>query len=530
VDNDKILFGVNGHIYQRSYKPQDNNWFKVNGLDIIDKTIIKNLKKPDILDLIIQFKKLGNITLGIFTDFDNQGELIGSDIMEICQENLQVLQVKRYCISAILKYNVLKAYKNPKELNHNLIKATQARHTLDLIWGAALTRFFSLTLSKKFVRVISIGRVQTPVLFILYKRYKQITEFKPEKYYIGYFTIKFKNVCLQFKTNHISKPIELDKDFKPEFKILESQKIINTPKPMNVTDLLSLSKSISRNVKEIMDLAQRLYLDGYITYPRTDSQNISKEFNIRNLLSNLSNIYPNQISKILKDNPNFKYRSGKSDSAHAAIFPVNSMDFLDPKIPDKIKQQYKLISKRFISCFQNPSKYLTKTIKFTYQDLEFSITLKTNVDLGWYPITQDIIPEDLSNFQILSCKFQELYTKPPKMYSENEMIKLMENSGLGTKSTRHNYFKILKLRKFIDYKLFITPHGYNLCRILEKYLKYFTNKDLTKSMEIDLQGIQNKKFESEEILCKYKSVLKKTLQDLYKNQDKILKLYELNKT
>jgi DNA topoisomerase IA len=74
---------------------------------------------------------------------------------------------------------------------------------------------------------------------------------------------------------------------------------------MNVTDLLSLSKSISRNVKEIMDLAQRLYLDGYITYPRTDSQNISKEFNIRNLLSNLSNIYPNQISKILKDNPNF---------------------------------------------------------------------------------------------------------------------------------------------------------------------------------------------------------------------------------
>jgi hypothetical protein len=45
VDNDKILFGVNGHIYQRSYKPQDNNWFKVNGLDIIDKTIIKNLKE-----------------------------------------------------------------------------------------------------------------------------------------------------------------------------------------------------------------------------------------------------------------------------------------------------------------------------------------------------------------------------------------------------------------------------------------------------------------------------------------------------
>jgi DNA topoisomerase-1 len=52
----------------------------------------------------------------------------------------------------------LRLIKNPKELNHNLIKATQARHTLDLIWGAALTRFFSLTLSKKFVRVISIGR------------------------------------------------------------------------------------------------------------------------------------------------------------------------------------------------------------------------------------------------------------------------------------------------------------------------------------------------------------------------------------
>ena len=103
----------------------------------------------------------------------------------------------------------------------------------------------------------------------------------------------------------------------------------------------------------------------------------------------------------------------------------------------------------------------------------------------------------------------------------------MEKFGLGTKSTRHTYFNLLKLRKYIDDNLRVLQQGQRICEICQSYISTILSKEFTKKMEEDLQLIQNGSESSDTILIKYKSLLKELVLNLKKNQQKIRKDYGL---
>ena len=161
---------------------------------------------------------------------------------------------------------------------------------------------------------------------------------------------------------------------------------------MNTTDLLSLCKI--KDVKKIMQICQKLYLDGYITYPRTDSQYISKQFKLYNTLKNLkSEITNERIEKILEKNPKLQHRKGKIDSAHVAIIPLSILE--EDKTDKEIYSVYSLILDRFLNCFQEKTIYKQIKIEFEENKIKYSTNLKEEIQKGWFKQDYDNIPSEL---------------------------------------------------------------------------------------------------------------------------------------
>ena len=120
---------------------------------------------------------------------------------------------------------------------------------------------------------------------------------------------------------------------------------------------------------------------------------------------------------------------------------------------------------------------------------------------------------------------KESKTKPPHMYSQNEIIKIMQNRKLGTKSTRHGYFEILEKRGFIDNRLNVKKTGICLTKILEKYMDSFLSEKFTTEMQKELQQVQKNPLLLSDIYNKYKTILKEKVKILKSKKDEISNTY-----
>ncbi len=479
----------------------------------------------------------------VATDNDTEGSLIGFNVLKFI---FNQKDAKRMIFSTLTKEELIESYgKANPHLDFPQIESGEARHELDWIWGMNSSRALTLAIknAKAGFKILSSGRVQSPTLALLAEREKEIEKFKPKPYWQIFALINAKNKDLLtlhkkgkfWDEKEAEQTLEKCKNKDAIVSKVQTQKhYTSQPTPFNITTLQTESyKLFGFTPKQTLDIAESLYLQANISYPRTSSERLDPRINYKSILTAISKIEP-LANKILSKKVLKPKEGKKTDPAHIAIYPT-------AKIPQKLNayQQkiYSLIVKRFLSVFADPALRETMEVNFDINKEIFFIKGSRTLQPGWiefyepYAKFQEITLPDLKENEIYKVKKLELKkdeTKPPKRYSAGSVISEMEKHGLGTRATRSQILQTLYDRGYIkDKSVVVTELGKKLIEVLKKYVPQLTSDKLTRYFEQQMDLIQQKKKQKEQILDEAKKVLTKILGDFKKKEIEIGK--ELSK-
>jgi len=461
---------------------------------------------------------IGASEIVVATDFDVEGEVIGYNVVRFIANQKDA---KRMKFSALTPTAIQEAYDNAHPtIEWGQAIAGETRHFLDWLYGINLSRalMHAMKTTGKF-KIMSIGRVQGPTLHLIVDREKQIKAFKPEPYWQIFITINDGKNKLELKHNKdITKKQELDKFKKLNKKqcpvsTKKTKQTIIPPAPFDLTTLQTESyKFHGITPSNTLQTAQKLYLAGLISYPRTSSQKIPEEMKPNEILKKLSKHNFLLTKHKTRDKP---IEGKKTDPAHPAIIPTGTYKKLEG-YEEKI---YNLILKRFISCYCADAQLNNKRVEAVVDKLKFATKGTEIIEKGWmnvYPakIEEKEIQDMEGEATIEKVKTEEKQTKPPNRYSPASILRELEKRNLGTKATRANILETLYNRNYIKEKsIQATELGMRLIASLEKHSPIIINEKLTREIEKDMDIIRNSK---KDLIKKQQATIRLAEQSLTK--------------
>ena len=370
------------------------------------------------------------------------------------------IEVLRAFFSSMTEEEINEAFSNLSKLDFSLADSADARREIDLIWGAVLTRFLSLSSGRFGKDFLSAGRVQSPVLALIVDREKERMKFKREKYFEVEALLEKDKV--NFKALHEKgrlsdkKEAERIASLKAKEAVVKSvKKTIKTlpkPVPFNTTDFLRAATAIGFSASVAMNTAETLYQKGLTSYPRTDNQVYPQSLNLKNILIKLSNgSFKEKISELLKQKT-LMPSAGKKTKDHPPIYPV---DIPKVALTEQEKRIYDLIVSRFLATLANDAKAESVNVVLLIESEKFIARGLTYIDLGWkkyYPYSkteESVLPslKDGDKANVKKIDLLEKETKPPARFSQGSLIQLMAKNNLGTKATRHEIISKLFFKK-----------------------------------------------------------------------------------
>jgi DNA topoisomerase-1 len=328
------IIGLKGHIINLDYPSGFNQWTKIPPSQLIEVEPCKKVSEKGIASAL---KTLVEDTpyLIVATDFDREGELIGVEVVNLLKSyNPDIIQIKRARYSAITPYEINTAFDNLTEVDYNLSNAGEARQVIDLVWGAVLTRFISLTSRRLGRDFLSIGRVQSPTLAILVEREKEIKIFNPKPYWTIVAQLK-KDRTIDATHEHgvfreeqpaqeIYQKIKESKDaFVKEVKKVSTNE--TPPAPFNTTTYIQAASYLGFTAVKAMSIAEELYMQGLTSYPRTDNTVYPPSLNINNILQKLSTAhFAKEVQEIRTNGRDYPTRGKQQTTDHPPIHPVDA--------------------------------------------------------------------------------------------------------------------------------------------------------------------------------------------------------------
>jgi len=539
-DNEKwAVIGLKGHIVNLDYPPELNKWTKTNLQQLIWAEPYKKTSEKDVVNTLKIFSTKTNHII-IATDYDREGELIGVEALNIIKKhNPSIKYVKRAKFSAITKGEVLKAFNKPVEVDYNLARAAEARQIIDLVWGATLTRFISVASGQLGKDFLSIGRVQSPTLALIVNREKEIKNFVPKPYWQIVATLKD---SITFNAIHEKNIFWNEDEAKKIYsKIRDSKKAkvreinkeiikVPPPTPFNTTTFLqAASTHLKLSASKAMEIAERLYMNGWISYPRTDNTVYPKTMNIQGILKILERSpFSNEASEVLRNGRAVPMRGKKFATDHPPIHPVGI-----PSINKLSKEEwrvYELICRRFLATLARDAIIEKVDVKFDIKNEIFLAKGYNIIERNWLRIylyqdkKYNPLPrlEKDEEIEVVKITNYKKKTQPPKRYTHGTLIAEMERLGLGTKSTRHEIIKKLYARKYVvGTNLIPTATAFAVVEAIEKY--DIAKPDMTAKLEKDMDAIAEGKKTLEETVKESRKMLQEVLTDLEKDKAEIAK-------
>ena len=456
----------------------------------------------------------------IACDYDIEGELIGFNALRfLCNAK----DAKRMKFSTLTKHDLIESYENiMPHLDFGQAYAGETRHILDWFYGINLSRALMQAIKKagKF-KILSIGRVQGPALALIVKKEKEIQTFKPEPYWQIFLTIKNKHELEVKYPKNITdkKETENFKKLKGKTGEAKTEKEKKSIRPFPSFDLTSLQiesyKLFGLTPAQTLAIAQKLYLAGVISYPRTSSQKLPFTIGYKRILNKLTKEFPKLIKYVKRAGP---VEGKKTDPAHPAIYPTGEKP---KKLNATEKQLYNLIVKRFISCFCEDAIVEEKKIKVNIGKYKFSSQGKQILKKGWlnvYPAKIEVkeIPDINGKIKVKAVRIEEKETQPPRRYSASSLISELEKRNLGTKATRAAIIDTLYKRGYITGRqIQATKLGMSVALTLEKNCPLILDEKLTREFEEEMERIRMEK-SIEKIKAKEKETIEKAKKILIK--------------
>lgn len=502
--------------------------------------IIKG-KKKDVKYLKDLIEKADHIYLA--TDPDREGETISWHLYD----ELKVPDEKydRIVFNEITKDVVLKALKNPRRIDMNLVHSGEARRFLDRIIGFRLSKVMQSKTAGK-----SAGRVQSVALKLIVDREREILAFIPKEYWTIEADFKdFKATLETYKEKDIEIPNEKEAD-----KILDSltntftiKKVEEKEKKRSAKEVFktstlqqACSNKLGFAASKTMKIAQKLYegieledgFHGLITYMRTDSVRLSDEF------TSASFAYIN--SKFGKDYVGYVKKGKKTENvqdAHEGIRPTN-INYEPDKIkkylaPDEYKL-YRIIYYRALASLMADAKFNSTTVLLDNNDYGFKATGSVLTFDGYlkvygdYEDQEDTILPDFKNYKsgiILSDTITKTqhFTKPPARFTESSLIKELESLGIGRPSTYATIISTIKDRGYVtleDKKFVPTEVGFETTDKLQEFFSSIVNVKYTANMEKDLDEIAEGNEDYKKMLKEFYDNFAPLVDNAFKNMEK----------
>jgi DNA topoisomerase I len=419
--------------------------------------------------IVTELKKLAKAAevVWLATDEDREGEAISWHLYETL--GLEKKVTKRITFNEITKTAITKAIEHPREINKPLVDAQQARRILDRLVGFEL----SPVLWKKVRPSLSAGRVQSVAVRLIVEREKEIMNFKPESFFriAGQF-LKGKEGIKAEISKHFGTDTEVETFLNQcvgvQFAVLDVQKkpAKKTPAAPFTTSTLQQEASLKLgySVSRTMQVAQRLYEAGRITYMRTDSVNLS-ETAMKGAEAEIKSAYGIQYSNPTK----YTTKSANAQEAHEAIRPTDfALHTLKDAESDEMRL-YDLIWKRSIASQMSHAELERTTIaigndkvKEVFQakgevikfDGFLKVYLETSMDEEEDAETAGLLPavEVGEKLDVQFIRATERFSRAAPRYVEASLVKKLEELGIGRPSTYAPTISTIQKRGYVEKK------------------------------------------------------------------------------
>ena len=491
-------------------------------------------------------KKADSVVIG--TDFDREGELIGSDALAMVREVAPDVPVSRARYSAFTKGEIDHAFSNLVELDQDLADAGESRQYIDLIWGAALTRYLTMAKFGGFGNVRSAGRVQTPTLALVVERERERLAFKPEDYWLINGEARETGADPDddgsyFKISHTQGRFTDEKAAQTAFahvegattatvtSVAKKSRTQRPPAPFNTTSLQAAAAAEGLSPARTMRLAESLYMDGLISYPRVDNTVYPRSLDLRETLRAIgaSPIYQEACQQLLKREKLVPTRGKQETTDHPPIYPTAAAS------PDKLEpaqwKLYNLIARRFLATLSDPA-----VIEGTKLTLDVAgEPFQASGDVLKVPGFRAVYPYGLKKDEQLpalaegdavslrNLKLEAKQTEPPARYSQGRLVQEMERRGLGTKSTRASIIERLYQVKYFkgDPNGPIEPSqlGMAIIDALHTYAPRITTPDMTSELEADMTKVAEGKDSQGQVVYHSRALLAGMMDALIEHKD-----------
>ncbi len=534
---DYFVLGLRGHIVELDYPDQFNDWSAVPPKDLVYAKPEKKVE-PSAKKIMNALKDVGSGVdeVIVATDYDREGELIGAEALDEAKLGKTVRRAK---FSALTKAEIERAFSELTDLDYKLASAAETRQLIDLAWGAALTRFISLASGQLGRDFLSVGRVQSPTLALIVDREREIEGFKPTPYWLVTADLKKDS---EFKATHKTGRF-LDKDEAhkayikaksattaevKDVKVTENSEY--PPVPFSTTIFLMEANKLGLTASQAMKIAEDLYQDGYISYPRTDNTVYPPSLSLRAILEKLKKSEFAEAAEEILSQESLRPSRGKiSTTDHPPIHPVEAAK--KGELKGHHWDVYELVTRRFLASVAPACGSRTTKVDLELAGEPFTSEGYVIVFPGWrkyYPYyrAQEITLPALASGDsatVLAVHSTEKKTTPPDRYSQGTLIRRMEELGLGTKSTRHETIQKLFDRSFVKGARIIEPteSGVAVITALEQYAKDITNVKMTSHLESDMDMIANGELEQGEVVEESQAMLEDIMDVLEKHKKEI---------
>ena len=535
-DGAVITWGI-GHLVElKEPKEYNKEWEKwsLNSLPIIpekyeDKVVSKVYPQFNAVKKIFNDPQ---VTM-IYNACDAERE--GSNIFYSIYKMTKVRKpVKRLWINSLEVDEIRKGFNNLQSNERDMLMYQEAktRQISDWLVGMNCSRLYTLLLQKKgFKGSISIGRVQSPTVYLIYKRLQEIENFKPENFYEIEGIFKAQNGIYKGKAKIKTKVREeveqlLTQHGIQQFDTGQITTVTNKKKriqPPKLHALSTLQATANKRWKyspaHVLKLTQSLYEKKLVSYPRTDSQLIThNEYDyLSDSLQKYQQLIDQSFTPISRGH-NKRYVDSSNVGEHYAIIPTKKVPTekaLQSMATDERNIYFEILNTT-LAMFHQDYEYDEKTIVTNVKNLAFKSVGKTELVKGWKELFSDKEPQNreealpiVSQGEIVQSKVDiiEGTTTPPKPYTEGQLITMMKTAGkavedeaeteilnsvegIGTEATRSGIIETIKKHGFIEVKkniVSITPKGELLCKAIEGTL--LSSPSMTAKWEIYLKKI-----------------------------------------
>jgi len=548
---DTRCVGLSGHVVGVDFPAEYNDWRDVEPVELADAGVVKNVTKENIVATLQRLAREADRAV-IATDYDREGELIGKEAYELIEAETDI-PIERVRFSSITEREVKNAFADPDELDFELAAAGEARQVIDLVWGAALTRYLSLTAGQLGEDFISVGRVQSPTLKLIVDREREIQAFEPDDYWELFADLAPKDDTGddRFEAQYFFEDEDgtenervwdeadaeaaherlADAEAATVESVRRRTRTDDPPTPFNTTAYIRAAGSLGYSAQRAMSIAEELYTTGWITYPRTDNTVYPDDLDPEELLATFADTgaFGEDAASLLEADEIEPTAGDEETTDHPPIHPTGEIPGRQELSEDEW-EIYELVVRRFLATCAEPATWAHLRVVAAANGCLLKANGKRLVDPGYHAVypyvgsSENYVPEveEGERLDLLDPRLEAKQTQPPRRRGQSRLIETMEGMGIGTKSTRHNTLQKLYDRGYVEGDP-PRPTGIAMAVVeaAERFADRIVDEGMTAQLERDMDAIANGEKSLDEVTDESREMLRRVFEDLHDHRDEV---------